>query len=59
VEVYGDLQDLLGDHIIPVEETSQFVSIELQDILGQVVSMIMDGSSIVHVARYPNIIKRD
>jgi hypothetical protein len=27
--------------------------------LGQVVSMIMDGSSIVHVARYPNIIKRD
>jgi hypothetical protein len=59
VEVYGDLQDLLGDHIIPVEETSQFVAIELQDILGQVVCMKMNGSSIVYVSRYPNIAECD
>ena len=42
-----------------VEETDQFVAIELPDIVAQVVCVKMDGSSTMYVCRFPNTIESD
>ena len=59
VFMYGNLQELLGDHIIPVQETDSFVAIDLRDILCQLVCVKMDGSSQMFVCKFPNTIECD
>ena len=43
VAIYGDLQELLREHVIMVEETDQFVAIELPDIATRVFCVKMDS----------------
>jgi hypothetical protein len=59
VAMYGNLQEHLYDHVIPVQETNEFVAIEVRHIKFQVVCVKMDGSSLMYVCKFPNMIESD
>ena len=59
VSTYGDLQELLGQHFIPVSETDDLVAVSLDSIVAQVVCVKMDGSSCLFLVRVPNTIECD
>ena len=59
VDAYSNLQELIGKHLLPAQETHDLVAIPVGNITAQVVCMKMLGSSCIFVSRYPNIIECD
>ena len=57
VETYRDLQDLLGEHIIPVQETDNLVAVSVDNIISRVACLV--GSSCLFLSRFPDIIESD
>ena len=45
VSTFGDLQEVLVEHCIPVSETDNLVGVSLDSIVAQVVSIEMHSSS--------------
>ena len=54
LDTHGDLQALLGEHIIPGNETRCLVAIHVEDIIAQIVCVQMEGSTGIFLSRYPN-----
>ena len=59
VDAYSNLQELIGKHLLPAQETHDLVEILVGDITAHVVCMKTLGSSCIFVSRYPNIIECD
>ena len=56
---FGDLQELLGEHCIPVSETDNLVAVSLDSIVAQVVCIEMHSSSVLYLAPMPNTVECD
>ena len=54
LDTYGDLQALLGEHVIPGNETHCVVAIHVEDVIAQVVCVKMEGSTGLFLSHYPN-----
>ena len=59
VDACSNLQELIGKHLLPAQETQDLVAIPVGDITAQVVCMRMLGSSCIFVSRFPDIIECD
>lgn len=59
VALYGNLQSLVGEDIIPAHECDDLLAIDVTRIRAKVVCMKMDCSSCLFLARLPNIIECD
>lgn len=57
VSTYGNLQELLGQHFIPVHESDSLVAVVAESIIAQVVCV--DCSSCLFVTRIPNTVECD
>ncbi len=53
---FEDLQELFGEHCIPVSETDNLVAVSVDNIVAQVVSIEMHSSSVWYLAPMPNTV---
>ena len=54
VSTFGDLQELLGEHCIPVSETDNLVAVLLDSVVAQVVCIEMHSSSVLYLVPMPD-----
>ena len=57
VFTFGDLQEYLGEHCIPVSETDNLVSVSVDSMVAHVVCIEMHSSSVLYLAPMPNTIE--
>ena len=56
---FGDLQELLGKHCIPVSKTDNLIAVSVDSIVDQVVCIKMHSSSVLYLAPMPNTLECD
>lgn len=59
ISVYGNLQSLVGEDIIPAQESDNYIAVDVGKIIGKVVCVKMDCSSCLFLVRIPNTIECD